>query len=1521
MRAAARVLATVAVFFAAVLLGLVVHVGIPPMQRAVVARINAALVPVFAGKLTIDRVGSLGLESVGGVDAHMDDPDGKTVIRAKGIAGRVSTLALVRSLVSGDIVVDVPEASLTSAEVRLDADDEGTLRIARAFLLRPPSNPASPGPSVRLSMPRVHLVHVGVRGGPSGVPPLDADADAVDGSLAVAAGHVDIDVARARWIARNLPGELDAQGDANAHLAVPSPAGRPLGLHVSTEASIATVAVKADAAFDGGRIDATLDVPGATPEQMRAIVPSWPPASPVSLHAEAHGALPRPGLSAHASLGASTLDVEGPVTVVPRLQASLHLVARRIDARSLAPASSPPHTDLGAAGDLSLVTKPDGAMTVKLAMDLEPGTIASIPTPTAAITGEVTRAPDPRGEITASAKAVIHEPGAPTVVNVSLAPKRRSALLSFQIEANSPDLAQVPALEHMAKGSLLAQASGSVDLGAGAVDGNVSLAGEALEAFGATAKSARALVSASGTLGSPVLDVELGGEGLELWRLQCSWLRASSKVGIGGGLTLRDVVLDTQASEQRAHANARFVRIAGEELRVEDAVVKGFGAPIEGTLTSEPGRLYLRARSGELDLARIARFLRISYLHEGRVGMDVDATLGRGAADGRIDFDLSHASFGEFKDANARVAATLKGRAASGHVTASVADIGSIDVQSSSVQIGEQGGPLSMAAWRRAWGAVDAKAHVDLPKLMAQLPADALPIRLVGGVIDLTARVDRDSMNDASPAADVTVATTGLQLAGGSGGAAWRVDGLDPTLHVSVDGDTGATALEAGVHDAKGPIVTIDAKSTAVPYALVSSGEGLGPALRAMPFDAHLSIAERPIESLPAVFGLGGVHGKVHAGIDWHGAITTPTVTADASIKREPGDVSGSVLPFDIAVTGHYDGAQAEATLRGSNRDKVVLDASAHVDAKASELLAGLDGAAVPWTAAAKAKLDEMSLRAFTSLSDRQMRGKASGEISVDRLHDDAHASAAVTFDGLTVGEVHCRAARMQATLDGHAFDASARAEQDDGGFVDLHAHAGEHWGAAMVPALDVSQAASAVVSAKKLRAELLLPFVTGAFTQLDGRIDADAHVDVDPAAQVVRPQGSATLTGGTFELASLGGEFADVSGTLKLTQDGIIQIENFVAHPLTGKVEAAATARIAGLGFGGASATVQIPKTAPIPVVFEGVQVGSLDGHLDLEALPGADRGLAVTVSAPSLHMALPDVGAHDVQPLGELEGVSTGVRASGGAFVEVPLDATVATGTSAGPPPAPIKLDIRLGNDVQVTRGTNLDVRLQGEPIVTIAQDVSVTGQIRLVRGTLNVQGKPFTIEKGTVTFVGDDPSNPQVVLTAEWTAQDQTRVYADFVGPLKTGKVTLRSDPVLPGGQNDILALILFGTTEPPPGSATGAATGGAGFAGNVAAQPINKALTGVNKALDRIGLAGGISTNIDTSTANPRPEVQVQIARDISLQVGWVVGTRAPGTNPDTTLATVSWRFLRRWSLATTVGDAGTSIVDLIWQHRY
>ncbi len=52
-----------------------------------------------------------------------------------------------------------------------------------------------------------------------------------------------------------------------------------------------------------------------------------------------------------------------------------------------------------------------------------------------------------------------------------------------------------------------------------------------------------------------------------------------------------------------------------------------------------------------------------------------------------------------------------------------------------------------------------------------------------------------------------------------------------------------------------------------------------------------------------------------------------------------------------------------------------------------------------------------------------------------------------------------------------------------------------------------------------------------------------------------------------------------------------------------------------------------------------------------------------------------------------------------------------------------------------------------------------------------------------------------------------------------------------------------------------------------------------------------------------------------------QVAWVLGVPPPGTNPDSTLVTLNWRFCASGRSETTVGNAGTSILDLVWQHRY
>jgi hypothetical protein len=87
------------------------------------------------------------------------------------------------------------------------------------------------------------------------------------------------------------------------------------------------------------------------------------------------------------------------------------------------------------------------------------------------------------------------------------------------------------------------------------------------------------------------------------------------------------------------------------------------------------------------------------------------------------------------------------------------------------------------------------------------------------------------------------------------------------------------------------------------------------------------------------------------------------------------------------------------------------------------------------------------------------------------------------------------------------------------------------------------------------------------------------------------------------------------------------------------------------------------------------------------------------------------------------------------------------------------------------------------------------------------------------------------------------------------------------------------------------------------------------------LDQLGL-GAVTAKIESSeTSNPKPGVEVQIARELTLEIAFVLGQPPPGVNPDRTLLTLDWRFLSKWSVAATVGDAGTTIFELLWQKRY
>ena len=1004
-------------------------------------------------------------------------------------------------------------------------------------------------------------------------------------------------------------------------------------------------------------------------------------------------------------------------------------------------------------------------------------------------------------------------------------------------------------------------------------------------------------------------------------------VRAGGHVSIGDAIVIDRASVTLSRNQQDLAARIDRVRIDGGAVDVENASITGVGETTHATLHVRPGSVAARADSGGLDLRALGYLLGIEQsLREGRASFAVNVDARPGGAHGTATVDMTNGCFLDVDGLTGHVAARMTGRTIAGTLDAKAAGIGSVKVTGAEVHVGGTG-PLDVRAWRRIWGKVEVDGDVDLARAASLLRPDTLPFSQLSGQVHLHARLGRDSESDTVPNLQVSLLTAGLRVGGKSGPdrrshgtvlvapPPWSLAGINLAVDASIAG-AGLTEVSARLVDARGAIVAADAKSDAVPYARMFGGPGAGLAqlLARMPFKARITVPERSLESLPDILRPEAVTGEGAMTASIEGTGLDPSVDLHGTARSMRLLDAPRVAPLDADFTVKYDGhtAQGETDVRSGTA--TLLHAVTQIRAEAASLVSRTPA----WSASMQGVVTNLPLSILPFVAERGLHGDVSGRFDLTGLHDDARFTADLDLTGLRVAKTAYGKAHVKAAFDGHLLEASADFDEGDG-HGRLAAKAGAIWGDRVLPALDSAQPAEASLQASRMRVGVLAPFIQGTVEDLEGRLDADARVALAPGQQPVL-SGSATLSEGQVALAQLGQELRAVRGKVTFEPGGVVRLSDCSADGVTGKLTASALAHLDGMHLVDADAGLDIAKRDAMPLAVEGTEVGTVYGKATVHAAESPDgHTLSMRVDVPSWHVQLPDASTHGVQDLGAPPPeVHVGVYASPGRFMELAVDGAVVPGNDAsrsGDPASQVAIEVHLGEDVEVRRGTDVKVGLSGAVTAKMEKKTAVTGQIRLHRGTLDVQGKNFEIESGTVTFTGD-PGNPLVHVTAAWPAADGTRVFADYLGPLKTGKVTLRSEPPRP--QNEILALVMFGSADgsastpyssPQPDAATKAGTTVGAFATG-----------GLSKGLDRL-TGMDITAKIDASQANPRPEVEVQIARDISLQLAFVLGTPPPGTNPDTTYATIDWRFLRNWSLETTFGNLGSSIADLVWRKRY
>jgi translocation and assembly module TamB len=1556
LRHVGKAIGLVVVFVVSLVAGTLVHLNTPTGRRLVVAEVDAILAPSFRGKITIRHLGHVGLLGISGTDATIDDPLGHDVVSVKGLRVGIATLAAIRSALldqKNPLTVDLSGVALDSADVSLDTDAAGRLELLDAFDPATPASPPHPSDPTargfRLAISSITLRQGWAHGRMAGAPPLDVHLADVRGAFTIAPDAIEADLGGAKIEALRLVGDAGVVGSLQAHLRMPSAAGAQPDVRADWKGTVGGIAESVRGSFASGAIDAVVDVTDASPASIRTLWPDSPIDRPARLHLEAHGPLAGVGLALHASLGNAALDADGQVKLQDEKTGRLNLHARHVDVRELA--ASAPTTRLGLDAEVTADMKPDGALSGTVALHLLAGSVGTTATPAASVHADGARTHD--GQLRAAAEVGLDEPGAPTKLTAQLTPEGPSSIVAFRIESNVADFERVPQLGHAVHGSARLSATGRADITRETIDVQLDAQASDVSRETTQVQSITVKASAHGPLQGPEVDAAVSTRGVVVGGLRFVSADATARgsamsphvtatvrgpdtpdidvavdLGLQNGLSLRGVRADLSQGDVRAQVTARSVKLGGGDVRVDDARIEGLGAPLTATIAMSGSTMRVQTMTTGFDLARVGRLAHLGKkLQAGTVAIDADLNLRCGEGDGRLVLDIAHVKAGTATDVSARADMFLAARTLVAKVHAEAAGVGVLDVAAPKVTLAGAGA-LTSASWREAFGSVDVSLRADLAKLAALVPSDDLPFSEARGDVKLRAHLARDDTGDLTPDVDLELGTQNLVLAPRVPVArdidgvlvhpapAWRLEGIDFDVDGTVNGRSGAVSTTTQARDAKGALARLDVSSDHFPFADVFHDTGrLMADLQTTALRLNVAVPQRHLASLPAMLRQHYVTGHVQGNVEMTGTMRAPLVSLDADLTCAGLAGEAITAPLDVNVTAHYDGRRATGSIKARSHDHEMFDLETQLDAVAAAFL-DARGTTPPWTGSARAHLDAFPMEQIAALDDKQVAGKLSGDVVLEGVHADARVDADMSVEGLSVGSIAYRSARAQLKADGKVIDAALRVDQTDG-FGEIHAHAKASWGAALAPSLDPSQPLDGTLVAKNLRIAAFRPFVAGVIDELDGRLDGNTRIELDPHERTAKLSGALTLTRGTVEAAAGGGELHDIAANIAFAPDGTITLQRLVASGMNGRLQAVGTAHLWGTTLQSARATLTIPGNSAIPLAVGGVELGDVDGRVDVtvSSAPGG-RAMDVEVEVPKLDVKLTESSTGSPQTLGAMDSnVRIGAhRGDPVRFVLLPLDPGPKVDTSSSAKPGSSLVIATHLADVHVVRGTQLKIDLDGHVAVRAGDETKVTGQIQLRKGgLLDVQGRAFTVESGTVTFVGD-PGNPEIVVRASWTAPDATVVTATFTGPLKTGKVTLSSRPQLP--KEEIVQLLLFGSADGTQAQTPSSSTesGAIATAGGEAAQPLNH-------MLDQLGL-GAVSAKIDTSqAATPKPEVEVQIAKDISLQIAVVLGQPPPGVNPDHTLLTLDWRFRSMWSLATTVGDAGTTIFDLLWQRRY
>lgn len=1536
-------------------------INLPPVSGWAAARVNAALEPVLRGRVLLHGLGHLDLGGITGAEVEVLDPEGRSVVAARGIDVRLSLLGIAwQAVVERPQTLRVPLDRIAIEDVAVTVIDDGTgtPSLAGAFEPREPSAEEEGG-GTEIAIDELSVGSTHVRGALAALAPIEVDLEQLSARISTGPSGTHAELTHLEIAARQLPQVGTVTGTLTADVTLPSapsepappgPAGAQPGPITrqpgapSTQVYALSPAAeqRVIAAFDGnvGGSDAKADVrlvgqelaghvelPAIAPATLTRLVPALAPSAPLALSANVDGRLTDLGFKARLSQEPAVIEASGRVARDGgRNDIRARLEAARVDLSRLLPEAAKTALALDADATLELGER-GGSGRYRLVSAGSKYAGEALPETT--IEGRFQMPAE--APLAAQGKIAIMEAGAPTDVDY------RVTLADAGLIAN------VDSLTRLAKPARLSALAGGLELSGeiasrarydasqNQVDAEVRVNVVNVRSPDVRAARVDLAAMARGSATAPNLELLLNVTGARAAERAWSKLRvhalgtsdelnvtaqaygnAPDQIDVRAVLApsstrvVRSPLIRIKDEAGRVAIRAAGVTRDGERLSIDGVSIEGAGrATADVTIGQQLERLELETH--ELDAARLLRIAGVkSPLRSAKLDLTADFTGGR-APRGTFKAKVSEVSLGDLRGGNATADLELRAGKVTGSADVQVARGAKTSISVKDVRLPRAGESFSLDTMT---GDITLLGDLDLGHLQPFLPFAG--VERATGHVDFDLALRREPGTNEPAELRAKLRSRSLVLVSERADAEqmpsaeqarvtapWTLRDLDFEVDAGFAQRKGK--LAARVFDRAGDVVAIYADMRDI-GRLSNPREAFGRA----PFNARVLIPRREFERFPAPIRPAEYEGAITLQVDADGTLLEPHVEVRGRVDGFSA-ASDSSRPrrVDLELGARYRPAGGELRLQAHDARKVVLGLDTRWSGDAALAGSALSAPESPLLADVALKLDEFPIDLVPQLENRHIHGKLTGKVALDGVGRDARLSVdigakRITMDRLILDNV---SARVHTTANAVTVEAGMAG---GGGNMKLTGKTGLAWGKRLVPVPD--QQLEGSFTAKDFPLAVLEPVVDGTVSELGGKLDADIRARLESGEP--RLEGQASLDEGVLQLPAIGQRFSDI-GAKVIIAPGSLRIEDLKARGVSGGFKGEAEAILRGLAPVSAKGTLRIDEDDKLPLTVEGEAIGDAWGAIDARFdVKEAEKQNQIAIDLRKFHVDLPGAPPQGIQDLAQAEHIRVGYWRQDKEFVTVPLQPME---EPSEPSEYQTVIQVDLG-ETWISKGDQVEVAIGGQIEAKLGPELDVTGKIETRRGELFVSGKSFEIERGTVTFTGGPPDSPTISAVARYDAPAGFTVYAEYTGTATEGKLGLRSEPPL--SQDEILTLLMFGTPDGSFGAGSqnsDSLSTAVSVVGGTAAQGLNRALSKVTD-LD-------VSARVDTSTGAPRPELVLQLTPRIAARVTQALGEPSPGQSPDRTFVTIELRVASAWALSTMVGDRGATAFDVIWRRRY